>query len=65
MAFPPPPTNCGGFFFAETSSVTGDGQGLDFSKAYVAQVCFTEPGNSALLMDTLDGRIEDMRDSGI
>ena len=56
----PPPTVEG--FFDETSSVAEVGQALDFTMDYVAQLCLTEPGNCALLLDTLDGRMEDMQD---
>ena len=44
------------------SSLAEVGQALDFTMDYVAQLCFTEPENCALLLDTLDGRMEDMQD---
>ena len=58
-AQPLPPTVGG--FIEQMSSLAEVGQALDFTMDYVAQLCLTEPGNCALLLDTLDGRMEDMQ----
>jgi hypothetical protein len=44
------------------SSLAEVGQALDFTMDYVAQLCLTEPGNCGLLLDILDGRMQDMQD---
>jgi hypothetical protein len=59
-AQPLPPTVGG--FIEQMSSLAAVGQALDFTMDYVAQLCLTEPGNCALLLDTLDGRMQDMQD---
>jgi hypothetical protein len=59
-AQPLPPTVGG--FIEQMSSLAEVGQALDFTMDYVAQLCLTEPGNCAVLLDTLDGRMEDVQD---
>ena len=58
-AHPLPPTV--ELFFVEASSLAAVGQALDFTMDYVVQLCLIEPRNCALLLDTLDWRIEDMQ----